>query len=211
MTADAESETGLKAAYDLRTPDDSRRLYRQWAGTYDTTFVADQRYEYPARIAALFAANGGDGPVLDVGCGTGAVAEALGARPVDGVDISPEMLDVARTKGLYRSLIEADLTAAPALPAKTYRGVVSAGTFTHGHVGPEALLPLIETALPGALFVLGVNAELFERQPFEAVLQTLVADGVISGLSIAEGRIYGEDARHDHADDLFRALVFWRC
>ena len=47
-----------------------------------------------------------DGPVLDVGCGTGLVAVALVRDAaddgfdwmIDGVDISPEMLAVSATK-----------------------------------------------------------------------------------------------------------------
>ena len=157
----------LAAAYDLSSPEDNRRLYRKWADDYDETFIAAQGYEYPARIAEIFDRRSGAGPVLDVGCGTGAVAEALSARPVDGVDISPEMLSVAAAKGHYRQLIETDLTANPDLERGAYQGVVSAGTFTHGHVGPDALLPLIDAAAPGALFVIGVNAVVFARNDFQ--------------------------------------------
>lgn len=50
-----------------------------------------------ARMAGLV---GADGRVLDIGCGTGALAGMCaerGAR-VTGIDISPQMLDVARTR-----------------------------------------------------------------------------------------------------------------
>lgn len=219
MTGKSDKAATLEAAYGLSTPDDNRRLYRDWAATYDETFISVKGYEYPARIAALYDERSGDGqdggrrdagPVLDVGCGTGAVAEALKARPVDGVDISPEMLSAAQAKGVYRTLIETDLTDQPDLPEGAYNGVVSAGTFTHGHVGPEALIPLTRAARPGALFVIGVNAEVFARLPFQQVLDGLVRDGVINGLESVEGRIYGDDADHDHADDMFRALLFRR-
>lgn len=50
------------------------------------------------RVAELAAARGKR--VLDIGCGTGGVALACAARGADvvGVDISPEMLEIARTK-----------------------------------------------------------------------------------------------------------------
>ncbi|MGB1215467.1 MAG: class I SAM-dependent DNA methyltransferase [Pikeienuella sp.] len=210
MSNDPKDTGSLKAAYDLSTPEDNRRLYRDWAATYDTGFMVETGYEYPARIAALFEARGGVGPVLDVGCGTGAVAQALRVRPVDGVDISPEMLVAARDKGIYRTLIEADLTATPKLPKARYAGVVSSGTFTHGHVGPEALETLVQTARTGALFVIGINAEIFAQQPFAQILGGLVADGEITEPETVEGRIYSRDATHEHADDLFRAVVFHR-
>lgn len=198
----------LDTAYNLSTPDDNRRLYREWADTYDETFIAATDYEYPTRIAEMFNRLGGIGPVLDVGCGTGAVAEALSARPVDGVDISPEMLRAAAVKGHYRALIETNLMADPDLAEGAYYGVVSAGTFTHGHVGAEALVPLTLAAASGALFVIGVNAVVFAGADFQAVLDRLIETKVIRDLELVEGRIYGVQANHEHADDLFCAAVF---
>ncbi len=52
------------------------------------------------------------GDVIDLGCGAGAVAGALAARlpdrPLIGVDMSPAMLDRARTLETYDDLIRAD-------------------------------------------------------------------------------------------------------
>jgi predicted TPR repeat methyltransferase len=52
------------------------------------------------------------GPVLDLGCGTGLVAEALAdcaPGPFIGVDLSPKMLAGAAQRGRYAELHEADL------------------------------------------------------------------------------------------------------
>jgi len=53
-----------------------------------------------------------EGAIVDLGCGNGAVAEALRARFPDatliGVDRSPAMLEEARASGLYDRLIEAN-------------------------------------------------------------------------------------------------------
>lgn len=64
-----------------------------------------------------------EGAVVDLGCGTGAVGEALAARfgpRVTGVDSSPAMLAEAAATGSYDVLTEADIAewqpkAAPAL------------------------------------------------------------------------------------------------
>jgi trans-aconitate methyltransferase len=114
--------------------------------------------------------------VLDVGAGTGLVAEALRARgftgEIDAADLSRAMLDVAARKGIYRALIEADVTRP--LPGPTrYAGIVSSGTFTHGHVGPEAFAQLLDSALPGCVFALSVNAEIWEDKGFDAGLAAL--------------------------------------
>ena len=151
------TDPDLHAAFALQSPEDCLRLYRDWAASYDAGFAAGMEYRLPAHVAGAFLAAGGAGPVLDVGAGTGLLVEALRSLgfsgPVDGIDLSPEMLDRARDKGIYRALVQADVTQ-PLPMAGGYRGVVSSGTFTHDHVGPQALGPMLAVAATGALFAL---------------------------------------------------------
>ncbi len=53
------------------------------------------------------------GRILDLGCGTGLAADTLKTENnhFDGVDISAKMLDIARTKGKYDTLYQADIAA----------------------------------------------------------------------------------------------------
>lgn len=52
---------------------------------------------------AYFSAHGEPGPLLVVGCGTGRVSEALARlRPTTGLDLSEDMLALARRRGLAR-------------------------------------------------------------------------------------------------------------
>ncbi|MDB3860931.1 methyltransferase domain-containing protein [Paracoccaceae bacterium] len=87
---------------------DPKELYREWAGTYDNE-LAQNEYITPIRTAkalATFASNKST-PILDFGCGTGLSAEALlscGFSSIDGVDISSEMIEIARGKSIYRNL-----------------------------------------------------------------------------------------------------------
>jgi hypothetical protein len=60
------------------------------------------------------------------------------------------MLDIARAKGVYRSLLAMDLTK-PILPTHQYGAAVSAGTFTSGHVGPSAIAEVTKLLTPGAV------------------------------------------------------------
>ena len=149
---DQEDPIGLDDAYSVETPDDSRRLYAAWASTYDSDFIEANGYVYHQNVVNVFLDAGGgrdEAPVLDVGCGTGIVGEVLRARGVghvDGIDISSEMLEVAGTKTtptgepVYRDLLEADLTERIGIPDDVYGAVVSVGTFTHGHLRPDAML-----------------------------------------------------------------------
>lgn len=208
MTGD--KTTGLGDAYAVSTPDENRALYDAWAEKYDASLSADYDYVYPLKIADLFEREGGVGPILDIGCGTGLVGAALHTRPVDGLDISSGMLEAARAKGIYRNLIEADLTGAVDLPDGGYRGVVSAGTFTVGHLGPEALGEPIRLAAPGALFVIGVNEMTWSRDGFPEALNARASAGEITEPRLVVEAVYGGAVRHEHSDNRFVAAIFRR-
>ncbi|MCP5036444.1 MAG: class I SAM-dependent methyltransferase [Rhodobacteraceae bacterium] len=204
-----EKKTGLKDAYALETPEDSRKLYAGWAGTYDDEFVADMDYQLPFHTADAFVAAGGNGHVLDVGAGTGLVAERLvqrGISPIDATDISPEMLDIAGGKKLYRKLFVSDVTQPMNAPTNTYKGIISAGTFTVGHVGPEAIDNLLQIAASGALFAIAINAAHYQAAGFDAKLAGL--SGKIEGLILVPVAIYGDGADGAHAADKGLIAVF---
>ena len=203
----------LESAYALKTPEDNKRLYRKWAETYDADFVTGTTFRHPDVVARMYVEAGGRWPCLDVGCGTGVMAEKLPPQAVlDGIDISPEMLSVARRKGRYRNLLEADLTQPLDLPDATYAGLVSTGTFTHGHVGPEALSELVRVLAPGALAVIGVRPEVWVEKGFEVVFDALVSDLLVSTPSICEEAVYADAARapDGHADDTGYIVTFQR-
>ncbi|SFR56329.1 class I SAM-dependent DNA methyltransferase [Litoreibacter janthinus] len=211
MARDQKDKPDLDAAYALETPDDNRQLYGKWAETYDQSFAQQMDYQLPAHVARVFAELGGVGPVLDVGAGTGLLAEAL--RPIsdvkiDALDLSADMLAVAGRKGIYRDLIVGDLTKALPIEAGQYGGVVSSGTFTHGHVGPEVLDQLLTFASTGALFVLSVNAEHFEARGFEAKFKAL--GDKIDDFHIRTVSIYGAGTDEAHSKDKGHLAVFRR-
>lgn len=152
-----------------------------------------------------------DQPVADIGCGTGLIAEALpGAMVMDGFDISPEMLAIAREKALYRDLYTCDITGNLAQFATGYGAITSAGTFTHGHLGPEPLENLLVMAKPGALFVIGVNQAHFKAEGFAPVLDAMVERGAITRPECDETAIY-DRAGHAHAQDRALVLTYRKC
>ena len=208
MIDETAGQSGLDKAYGLQSPADNRAYYAGFAPTYDTDFAQGLGYDYPRAIARIWRLHGTDAdlPVADIGCGTGQVAAELGLPQggIDGMDISPEMLAIARDKGLYRALHEVDLTGPLDHLARGYGTVVSAGTFTHGHLGPAPLAALLAIARPGALFVIGVNKQHFETQGFAPMLDALVRDRRIGTPRTEAIRMY---SRPDHAHSGDLALV----
>ncbi len=200
----------LHAAYALESPEDNKRLYAEWAGDYDEGFAALEDYQLHIHTARAFVGAGGQGPVLDVGAGTGlcgAVLAGLGVGPIDATDISTEMLEQAMRKDIYRDAIESDLNKGIPVPRDSYSGIVSSGTFTHGHLGPEALTALLRVARPGAQFALSINAKHFEAKGFGDALRKL-EQGQIENLILPEARIYGDLAAGENKDDTALIALF---
>ncbi len=211
----------LERAYSVKTPEDSRKLYAEWAATYNDTFIKANGYVYPRKVAELFAefvpATHSE-LVIDIGCGTGAVGHFLTSlRPellIDGYDISPEMLAQAAltrradNSPVYRNLQEVDLTGV--LPKQNYCAMTSSGTFTHGHLGPETLLGLLNIVRVGGWYVVGVNAEHFEARGFATTIDGAVNRGEISQPDVYVVDVYASGSPH-HGDCakvcIFRRLL----
>lgn len=211
MTAKSKGQILLEEAYKLETPQDNQSYYDEFAATYDSEFADALGWEYPQAIASVYRQHAGtdDVPIADVGCGTGLVAQALKCSPdqIDGIDISEEMLAIASSKSLYRNTICADLMADLSPIKNDYGALVSAGTFTSGHLGPEPLERLLDVARPGGLFVIGVNKAFYLKSGFESVIRELQANGCIYDLRIAEIPMYNKTG-HDHSSDTAYALCY---
>ena len=87
-----------------------REGYAEWVKTYEATVFDEMDVRLLDRLRTV--------PwrdlrrVLDLACGTGRVGEwlaAAGVRWIDGVDLTAEMLAVARKKGIYRTLSIGDI------------------------------------------------------------------------------------------------------
>ncbi len=206
-------------AYAIKTPADSVRLYGEWADTYDSGFVDRESYVVYLRVAEIFLRQQSriNGAVLDVGCGTGIVGVELrkgGVEIIDGVDISPPMLIEAGKKRsqddvpVYRNLFDADLTKTLDLPDNQYAGLVSAGTFTHGHLGPEPLDELWRVAGPGAHCAICVRSTHFESAHFGEKLSNDVDRGTITKPDLIEVNLYSAETRNlEHANDTALIVV----
>ena len=212
---------GLDDAYSVKTPDDNRQLYAKWADTYETIFVATQKYRYPQAISEVFhnvITSANISSVVDIGTGTGLTGMYLSSlRPnliIDGVDISPEMLTKAREKkrldgsSVYQLLLEKDMSKPAVTPNSPYDALICSGTFTRGHLGPEALDNLIKLVRPDGWYVIGVNNEHFEAREFDKKLNQLIETNQIADLQILKIQVY--EPGSDHYGDQARVLVFRR-
>jgi len=203
--------TNLSNAYSLNTPKDSIKLYKSWAKTYDEDFAKYLNYLSPLKITNYFKKNAtiNDQPILDVGAGTGLLGELLykiNFKNIIGIDISEEMLKEARLKNCYSSLIRADLTKKIPMRNESVGAIVSTGTFTHGHIGPETLDELLRIIKPNGLFILSIHSELFNKGGFKKKFIEIKNKITIPSFKIF--KIYGKNQDKKHGNDKAYAAIF---
>lgn len=140
-------------------------LFDKHADTFDTHLVNTLRYGLPLKIAAIarheLTVPLGEWDVLDLGCGTGLVGEALtdSCRCLVGVDLSRKMLDKANGRGLYQRLVHSDLqpmlkSEAPA----SYDLVIAADVFVYLGNIEEIMREVRRVLRGGGLVIFSVEA-----------------------------------------------------
>jgi SAM-dependent methyltransferase len=91
---------------------DVRRGYGAWVDTYEQTVEDAMDVELLEALARVPWSE--LGRAADLGCGTGRTGAWLrqaGVPRIDGVDLTPEMLSAAESKGVYDRLVEANVLA----------------------------------------------------------------------------------------------------
>lgn len=106
----------LSALSDDHQPDRAyvTNLFDSYAPMFDQHLTGALHYRIPEIVAEAVAHHGPFASVLDLGCGTGLIAEALKGQytNIDGVDLSPRMIEKAKERGLYRTLATSDCVEA---------------------------------------------------------------------------------------------------
>lgn len=170
----------LDSAYKLTSVEDTQDFYAAWAATYDAE-VADNGYATPARCTdALLQFVAPDAVVLDTGCGTGlsgAAFRAAGFSQIDGFDITPEMLEVARGRNLYRNLWLAE----PGAPIDVSRGpydvIAAIGVIGNGAAPLPFFHAITSVMRPKSKFVFSFNDHTLEHPEYaQAVEDTVSGD-----------------------------------
>jgi predicted TPR repeat methyltransferase len=136
-----------------------RELFDAFAPRFDAELQGALGYRTPALLAALLEGTA-PGRVLDLGCGTGLSGVALKpfATRLEGLDLSPRMLEQARGRGLYDALHEADLLAFLPKRPGAFDIVAAADVLNYlGKLAP-AFAALHAALKPGGVAVLSLEA-----------------------------------------------------
>jgi len=154
-----------KRAYEARTREDLQRLYADWARTYDADHekVGFFGHRLTAEVLARHTTRHDMARVLDAGAGTGAAGEARharGFRRLVGVDLSDDMLKVARGKGIYRETAVADLSVPlDAFAAGSFDAGVLVGVFSFGQAPAETLDEIVRLVRSGGVIAFTLRTD----------------------------------------------------
>lgn len=111
----------------------------------------------------------GFGEALDIGCGTGLVADAFGDRVErwTGIDLSPRMAELSGDKGRYRRLEVAEAAEFLARDATRWDLVTAADLLIYlGDIGP-LFAGVAERLAPGGLFLFSTEKATAEEGAFK--------------------------------------------
>lgn len=170
--------------------EETRRVYAEWAEQYDRDTLDGMGYVAPGLVAKeMSGLVAKDAKVLDAGCGTGLAGvelKKLGFSNIDGIDLSGEMLEVAREKGAYDKLAEADMTVPLEIADDSYDAVISVGVFTSGHVKPKALDELARVTRKGGQIAVTVHEKVWEADGYPDYLAEMEKRGLVSIKAVKE-------------------------
>ena len=120
-----------------------KTLFDQYAPRFEESLVGQLGYQAPfllrAALDAIAPVETPCGRVLDLGCGTGLGGEALRNRAawLEGVDLSPGMVEQARRKGIYDRLDVTDALVALTKAKDRFDIVIAADVVVYlGNLAP---------------------------------------------------------------------------
>jgi len=188
-----ENNKGLKFYDNLdltrsHNDEDLQDVYKEWAAAYDhdndnllgtvSQPLSVQIFQEYIKDKSL--------RIIDVGCGTGLVGVELekgGFSNFDGIDISQEMIDIAKQRG-YSKLFIGSLNDSLPCENNKYDAALCVGVFTHGHVGSEHLDELVRIVKSQGIICFTINEGVYESYGFNSKIKKLESENVWKVLEI---------------------------
>jgi predicted TPR repeat methyltransferase len=143
-----------------------RRTFDEFSAHYDETMLHRLGYRGHLHLRQLADAvlppHRRAWAILDLGCGTGLVGEtfkdlARGGR-LDGIDLSPRMIEAARRRGIYDDLLVGDLETILPAPGPSYGLILAADTMSYfGDLG-RVFSGVAARLEPGGFYLFAVES-----------------------------------------------------
>ena len=183
-----DKEDGLNFYKDLsidksQNDNEIKKVYQDWADQYDKDNDDLLGTVSQPNSVNLLSNHSNDKniEIVDIGCGTGLVGKFLkdkGYLFYDGLDISEEMLEIAKSRG-YRHLSVGSLQNKLPYGNDSYDAVFCVGVFTHGHVNSNGLDELIRITKKDGLIIFTINEGVYEYYQFDKKIPLMEKEGLI--------------------------------
>lgn len=177
---DAGKARGLDRVYGATDAAELANAYAAWAAEYDRDTIG-LGYCLPFVVTGWvgrYARRGAK--LLDVGCGTGLsgpTLKAMGYDDLTGLDMSKDMLAIAKTRGAYGDLVEARLGDRLPFEDGTFDLCLASGIFTCGHAPATGLEEIVRVTRPGGHVVATIRDLLVESE-FRPVIARMEQAGL---------------------------------
>tara|TARA_X000001036_G_scaffold429977_1_gene461972 strand:+ start:334 stop:969 length:636 start_codon:yes stop_codon:yes gene_type:complete len=157
-------------------------LYQLWAPSYDNE-LRSSKYVTPTRCAKMLFkyCSNTNIEILDFGCGSGLSGEALyqvGFRKIDGLDLSTEMLKLARQKDIYNELSDNTLNSL-INQGRKYDAIIAAGVISPGHAPPETIELALSLLKPKGILVFSLNDHALDNRSFIKKIEHITLNSLI--------------------------------
>jgi len=138
-------------------------VFDELASKYDDTF---QRKVDLVENRIAFSLVPCNGHILDLGCGTGLYLEYCHSNGYIGLDISPKMLEVARSKFPDHTFIEGDMANMPMLVDESFEAIISTfGSFSYCLQPEKAIDEMWRILQPGGdIFIMALSKRYRKRR-----------------------------------------------
>ncbi|MGB3651245.1 MAG: class I SAM-dependent methyltransferase [Rivularia sp. (in: cyanobacteria)] len=148
---------------------DSQELaakYDGWSENYDRELKSEFDYTAPSRaVDTLLKYLPPKAQILDAGVGTGLVGELLYKQSyfnLEGMDISPGMLEKAKAKNIYTNLYQKVMGEPLGFPTNSFDGIISVGTITFGHAPASSFDELVRITKPFGYIIFTIRPDFYE-------------------------------------------------
>ena len=190
-------EQGL-AGESNASPDEIAAYYDTWASANYDDDVAAWGYEAPQRVAHMVAehfdgvADLADVALLDAGCGTGGVGQALheqGLRNLVGGDFTPASVEAARARAIYRTVDHLDLNERLDFDDGAFDAAVCVGVFSYLQDTEGTIKEMLRATRTGGIVIFTQRTDLWDGRDCPTIIDRLVADGACTA-TVSEPSAY---------------------
>lgn len=164
----------VEAVFEANTPQELSQRYDDLAESYDDELATEVSPEHALEVLVRYVRI--DATILDAGCGTGKVGQMLyerGYRKLEGLDISPGMLQEARKKRCYNALHQQALGEPLTLLTASFDAVVCVGVFLRSHAPSSSFDELTRVTKPGGHIIFTLRPEFYAITDFKNKLASM--------------------------------------